>query len=105
MAAIQRASISWDAADYTAHASGGDSTTVEKPFDIKYKATEDTAAKVWKLEVDSISGGAKVDVHKGGSRDPDASPPTTEADAVRAVHTAFDLDAEDEAVVYGGTGR
>lgn len=28
------------------------------------------------------------------------------ADAVRAVHTAFDLDStEDEAVVYGGTGR
>ncbi|GAA1143232.1 aspartate kinase [Ornithinicoccus hortensis] len=26
-------------------------------------------------------------------------------DAVRAVHTAFQLDAEDEAVVYGGTGR
>ncbi len=26
--------------------------------------------------------------------------------AVRAVHTAFDLDAEDtQAVVYGGTGR
>ena len=25
--------------------------------------------------------------------------------AVRAVHTAFDLDAEDVAVVYGGTGR
>jgi aspartate kinase len=28
------------------------------------------------------------------------------ADAVRATHTAFDLDADDvEAVVYGGTGR
>ncbi|NAZ81859.1 aspartate kinase [Kineococcus sp. R8] len=26
-------------------------------------------------------------------------------DAVRAVHTAFELDAEAEAVVYGGTGR
>lgn len=26
-------------------------------------------------------------------------------DAVRAVHTAFGLDAEDEAIVYGGTGR
>ncbi|MGB5951579.1 MAG: aspartate kinase [Ornithinimicrobium sp.] len=26
-------------------------------------------------------------------------------DAVRAVHTAFALDAEDQAVVYGGTGR
>ena len=26
-------------------------------------------------------------------------------DAVRAVHTAFELDAPDEAVVYGGTGR
>lgn len=26
-------------------------------------------------------------------------------DAVRAVHTAFGLDAEDEAVVHGGTGR
>jgi len=26
-------------------------------------------------------------------------------DAVRAVHTAFELDAADEAVVYGGTGR
>ena len=27
------------------------------------------------------------------------------ADAVRAVHTAFGLDAEGEAIVYGGTGR
>ncbi|MGB3184849.1 MAG: ACT domain-containing protein, partial [Ornithinimicrobium sp.] len=27
------------------------------------------------------------------------------ADAVRAVHTAFALDAEAEAVVYGGSGR
>ncbi len=26
-------------------------------------------------------------------------------DAVRAVHTAFGLDTEDEAVVYAGTGR
>ncbi|WP_022924920.1 aspartate kinase [Serinicoccus marinus] len=26
-------------------------------------------------------------------------------EAVRSVHTAFDLDAEEEAVVYGGTGR
>lgn len=26
-------------------------------------------------------------------------------DAVRAVHTAFGLDAEGEAIVYGGTGR
>jgi aspartate kinase len=26
-------------------------------------------------------------------------------DAVRAVHTAFGLDTEAEAVVYGGTGR
>lgn len=26
-------------------------------------------------------------------------------DAVRSVHTAFGLDTEDEAVVYGGTGR
>ena len=27
------------------------------------------------------------------------------ADATRAIHTAFGLDADDEAVVYGGTGR
>jgi aspartate kinase len=26
-------------------------------------------------------------------------------DAVRAAHTAFGLDGEGEAVVYGGTGR
>jgi aspartate kinase len=26
-------------------------------------------------------------------------------DAVRAIHRAFDLDTEDEATVYGGTGR
>ena len=26
-------------------------------------------------------------------------------DAVRAIHRAFDLDSEDEATVYGGTGR
>jgi aspartate kinase len=25
--------------------------------------------------------------------------------AVQAVHTAFGLDSEDEAIVYGGTGR
>ena len=25
--------------------------------------------------------------------------------AARAVHTAFDLDGDDEAVVHGGTGR
>jgi aspartate kinase len=25
--------------------------------------------------------------------------------AVQAIHTAFDLDADGEAVVYGGTGR
>jgi len=24
---------------------------------------------------------------------------------VKAAHTAFDLDSQDEAVVYGGTGR
>jgi aspartate kinase len=27
------------------------------------------------------------------------------ADAVRAIHTAFGLDADGEAVVYAGTGR
>ena len=26
-------------------------------------------------------------------------------EAVRVVHKAFDLDAEEEAIVYGGTGR
>lgn len=26
-------------------------------------------------------------------------------DAVRAIHTAFDLDADEQATVYGGTGR
>jgi aspartate kinase len=26
-------------------------------------------------------------------------------DAVRAIHKAFDLDSDDEATVYGGTGR
>ena len=29
----------------------------------------------------------------------------TISDAVRAVHTAFGLDGETEAVVYAGTGR
>ena len=29
----------------------------------------------------------------------------TAADATRAIHTAFGLDGDDEAVVYGGTGR
>lgn len=85
LTAIQRATISWDAEDYTAHASGGDSTTVEKDFNIKYKASEDKAAKLWKLQVDSLSGGAKIDVHTGGSRNPDSSPPTTEAEAQDAV--------------------
>ena len=34
-----------------------------------------------------------------------AGPETATDDAVRAVHSAFDLDREGEATVYGGTGR
>lgn len=83
--AIQCASISWNAANYSAVATGGSSTTVEDPFAISYKASQDAAKSVWNLDVNSISGGATIEVHTGGSTDPIANPPTTEADAKTAV--------------------
>jgi hypothetical protein len=82
---VQCASIAWDAADYSADATAASSTTVEKPFNITYKASQDKAKTAWNLEVASISGGAEIKVHTGGSRDPVATPPTTEAEAKDAV--------------------
>jgi Domain of unknown function (DUF4157) len=80
-----QAGLSWPAADYSSDAAGGSSTTVEKPFTVAYSAVEDAPSNTWKLKVDSISGGATIRVHTGGSTDPIASPPTTEADAKSAV--------------------
>jgi hypothetical protein len=79
--------IRWKDANYTSDAAASDSTTVEQPFDVSYKAKADKDAKLWRLDVDSIEGGVDIAVHTGGSRDPFAQPPTTEAEAADAVTT------------------
>jgi hypothetical protein len=79
------AGIKWTQANYAADAAGGSSTTVERPFNVTYKAVADKAKPLWSLVVDSIEGGVDINVHTGGSRDPFAAPPTTEAEAAGAV--------------------
>jgi hypothetical protein len=78
-------SISWAAENYASDASGGASTTVERAFTPTYTAIQDAVANVWHMGVTSISGGVDITVHTGGSRDPNANPPTTEAEAAAAV--------------------
>jgi hypothetical protein len=80
-----QAGLTWPGADYSTEATAGSSTTVEKPFTVAYSAVEDAPSNTWKMKVDSISGGATIKVRTGGSTDPIASPPTTEADAQSAV--------------------
>jgi len=83
--ALSGGGIKWATAGYASDAANGPSTTVERPFNVAYKANADQASNVWRLQVTSIEGGADINVHQGGSRDPFASPPTTEAEAQDAV--------------------
>ena len=77
--------ITWGAASYSSDNGNGASTTVEQAFTPSYTATQDAAAGVWRMGLTSITGGATITVHTGGSRDPTTSPPTTEAEAQQAV--------------------
>jgi hypothetical protein len=77
--------IDWKPENYSTTAAGGKSTTRSQPFDVKYKATKNDTD--WKLAVDKIQGGVDIVAHTGGSRDPMANPPTTEAEARDAVNT------------------
>jgi hypothetical protein len=70
---------------YASDGSAGDSTTLERPFTVRYKAIADRAKNLWRLVVDSIEGGVDIHVRTGGSRDPFALPPTTAAEATAAV--------------------
>lgn len=78
-------SITWPAATYSSDGAGVSSTTVEKVFVINYEASADVNANKWMLRLKDITGGATIEVHTGGSRDPGTSPPTTQADAADAV--------------------
>jgi hypothetical protein len=82
---VGRGGIDWDSASYAADAGAAASTTVERPFNVAYKAIADGAKNVWRLVVDSIRGSVDIHVHTGGSRDPFALPPTTQAEASGAV--------------------
>lgn len=77
--------IRWTSANYAADNSNGSSTTIERPFNVRYKAVADKAKHLWRLVVDSIEGTVDIRVHTGGSRDPFTLPPATEAEAKDAV--------------------
>jgi hypothetical protein len=82
---VKHQNISWPSADYSSSGSRGSSTTVEKPIKTKYNVMDDSANNVLKLTVASITGGAKIKVNTGGSRNAISRPPTTEGDAQNAV--------------------
>jgi hypothetical protein len=63
----------------------GDCTTLQQQFNVTYSACADISAGVWRMRVSTISGNVDISIHTGGSRDPDANPPTTQAEAVDAV--------------------
>lgn len=77
--------ITWSAAGYASDNNPGASTCVERPFTITYTACADIDNNVWRLRVESVTGGANITVHMGGSRDPIANPPITQAEAIDAV--------------------
>jgi hypothetical protein len=83
--ASARVPIQWPASNYASDAGAGASTTVEQPFSIDYKAVQDPTNNVWRMRVNSISGGVDMNVHTGGSRDPFATPPTAQPEAQTAV--------------------
>lgn len=77
-------SITW-AENYSSNNGNSASTTIEQAFTPTYTATQDAAAKVWRMGVASIGGGVDITVHTGASRDPVSLPPTTQAEAADAV--------------------
>jgi len=82
---LARVVITWAAANYSSNNNNAASTCVDQAFVPAYTATKDTAAGVWRMGVASISGGVDITVCTGGSRDPTATPPTTEAEAKQSV--------------------
>ena len=77
--------ITWKGAGYVSDGSMGQSTTVEQPFVVTYRAEQDTANGVWRMGVSRIEGGVDIHVRTGGSRDSVAVPPVSEAEAKSAV--------------------
>ena len=77
--------ITWKNAGYVADGADANSTTVEEPFQVAYKAEQDKSKNVWRMRASSIEGGVNINVHTGGSRDPVAAPPVSEAEAKDAV--------------------
>jgi hypothetical protein len=82
---VKTQDVSWSSADYSSDTSNGASSCVEKTFTVNYKEVDDKASNAWKLGVSSISGGATITVHTGGSQNAIDNPPTTEAEAQEAV--------------------
>ena len=78
-------SITWPRPDYSSDNTNGSSTTVEKPFAMKYDAIDDSDNDQWKLKIASITGGATIHVRTGASRDPFNNPPVSEAEAQNAI--------------------
>jgi hypothetical protein len=70
---------------YTVSAADGSSTTVEQPFVPAFRAVEDSAAGMWRMDVTSVTGGVDIEVRTGGSRDPISRPPTNAREARDAV--------------------
>lgn len=77
--------INWTTAGYTSINSTGASTTVERTFTTTYTACADIDNNVWRLRVESVTGGVDITVRTGGSRDPFANPPISQIEAVDAV--------------------
>ncbi len=82
---VKAQDVTWPTATYSSDNSNGSSTCVEVPFTVSYKEIDDEAAKAWKLGISSITGGATITVHTGGSQNPIDNPPTSEAQAKDAV--------------------
>ena len=77
--------IAWKSVGYASDAGPENSSTLEEPFSVKYKAKADKGKKLWQLAVDGIEGGANIAMHTDGWRNAFTSPPANEAEAKDAV--------------------
>jgi hypothetical protein len=75
--------ITWDAANQTQSSASGPCKCTLQRFVVTYTACLDNC--IWRMRVEKISGNVDISINTGGSRNPDTSPPTSEAEAVDAV--------------------
>jgi hypothetical protein len=83
-AANNNINVTWLAPNVTTNAGSGTASAGDAPFVPEYIACADPGANEWKLRVKKVEGGINITIYTGGFRDPSASPPVSQIEAIDA---------------------